>query len=164
MAIEDWYRIYGRYTTFSMEMFILSATNEENLIVPDFTLQDLVFSVEQEVLTGKEVKVVHVSIEEAKSMTSLALKMIAWDDEDTALQAEIMTAVELCGNNQGLVKQMYQPSLMAPSPGSAKPTIKRETPRWLSSMQTKHQECSLQSLRRIWLLKKPNSLAGPSPL
>jgi len=74
-----------------------------------------------------EVKVVHVSIEEAKSTTRLALKMIGWDDEDAALQAEIMTAAELCGNNQGLVK-MYQPSLMAPSPVSAKPTVERETP------------------------------------
>ena len=34
-----------------------------------------------------------------------------------APQAEIMTAAELCGNNQGLVK-MYQPALMAPAPGA----------------------------------------------
>ena len=41
-------------------------------------------------------------------------------------QAEIMTAAELCGNNQGLVK-MYQPAVMAPSPGAAKPSVERET-------------------------------------
>ena len=84
---------------------------------------------------------------------------IGWDEADAALQAEIMTAAELCGNNQGpptpylqraspppgpprgaclhacllcktppagLVK-MYQPELMAPAPGAAKPTIERET-------------------------------------
>jgi LDH2 family malate/lactate/ureidoglycolate dehydrogenase len=33
---------------------------------------------------------------------------------------------ELCGNNQGLVK-MYNPALMAPSPGTSKPTVERET-------------------------------------
>ena len=38
-----------------------------------------------------------------------------------------MTAAELCGNNQGLVK-MYQPALMAPSPGASKPTVERDTP------------------------------------
>lgn len=38
-----------------------------------------------------------------------------------------MTAAELCGNNQGLVK-MYNPALMAPAPGAAKPSIERETP------------------------------------
>ncbi len=37
-----------------------------------------------------------------------------------------MTAAELCGNNQGLVK-MYQPEMMAPAPGASKPTIERET-------------------------------------
>ena len=60
-------------------------------------------------------------------MTAQALKMIGWDDEDAGLQAEIMTAAELCGNNQGLVK-MYNPALMAPSPDSSKPTIERDTP------------------------------------
>lgn len=60
-------------------------------------------------------------------MTAQALKMIGWDDEDAGLQAEIMTAAELCGNNQGLVK-MYNPALMAPSPNSSKPTIERDTP------------------------------------
>ena len=69
---------------------------------------------------------VTVSIAEAQSKTAAALRMVGWDDEDAALQAEIMTAAELCGNNQGLVK-MYQPALMAPSPGSSKPTIERET-------------------------------------
>lgn len=69
---------------------------------------------------------VTVTIEEAQAKTAAALKMVGWDDEDANLQAEIMTAAELCGNNQGLVK-MYQPALMAPSPSAAKPTIERET-------------------------------------
>lgn len=60
-------------------------------------------------------------------MTALALQKIGWDDEDANLQAEIMTAAELCGNNQGLVK-MYQPAMMAPSPDAAKPAVERETP------------------------------------
>ncbi len=59
--------------------------------------------------------------------SSVAQKKCGWDDEDAALQAEIMTAAELCGNNQGLVK-MYQPALMAPSPGASKPTVERDTP------------------------------------
>ena len=67
-----------------------------------------------------------VSIEDAKAKTAAALRMVGWDEEDAALQAEIMTAAELCGNNQGLVK-MFQPALMAPSPGASKPTIERET-------------------------------------
>ena len=58
---------------------------------------------------------VTVTIAEAQATTKAALKMIGWDDEDAGLQAEIMTAAELCGNNQGLVK-MYQPALMAPAP------------------------------------------------
>lgn len=70
---------------------------------------------------------VTVSIEEARSTTKAALKQIGWDDEDASLQAEIMTAAELCGNNQGLVK-MYQPEMMAPAPDAAKPTIERDTP------------------------------------
>jgi LDH2 family malate/lactate/ureidoglycolate dehydrogenase len=69
---------------------------------------------------------VHVSIEEAQNVTTQALKKIGWDDDDAALQAEIMTAAELCGNNQGLVK-MYQPALMAPADNCGKPEIKRET-------------------------------------
>ena len=69
---------------------------------------------------------VTVTIAEAQATTKAALKMIGWDDEDAGLQAEIMTAAELCGNNQGLVK-MYQPALMAPAPGTAKPTVERET-------------------------------------
>ena len=60
------------------------------------------------------------------SKTAAALRAIGWDDEDAALQAEIMTAAEICGNNQGLVK-MYQPALMAPAANAAKPTIERET-------------------------------------
>ena len=70
---------------------------------------------------------VMVSIKEAQSTTAKALKQIGWDDQDANLQAEIMTAAELCGNNQGLVK-MYQPSMMAPSADASKPTIERETP------------------------------------
>ena len=70
---------------------------------------------------------VMVSIEEAQSTTAMALKQIGWDDDDANLQAEIMTAAELCGNNQGLVK-MYQPTMMAPSSEASKPTIERETP------------------------------------
>ena len=70
--------------------------------------------------------VVHVNISEAQSKTAAALRMIGWDEEDAALQAEIMTAAEVCGNNQGLVK-MFQPELMAPQPGTAKPTIERVT-------------------------------------
>lgn len=69
---------------------------------------------------------VNVSIEEAKSTTKAALKQIGWDDQDASLQAEIMTAAELCGNNQGLVK-MYQPEMMAPAHDASKLTIERET-------------------------------------
>jgi len=67
-----------------------------------------------------------VSISEAQSTTALALKKIGWDDDDANVQAEIMTAAEVCGNNQGLVK-MYQPALMAPSPNASKPTVERDT-------------------------------------
>ncbi len=77
--------------------------------------------------SDNQVGMVHVAIDEARTMTAKALKQIGWDDEDANSQAEIMTAAELCGNNQGLVK-MYQPMLMAPSPNAAKPTIERETP------------------------------------
>jgi (2R)-3-sulfolactate dehydrogenase (NADP+) len=69
---------------------------------------------------------VHVSIDEAQRMTAKALEKIGWDEEDAGIQAEIMTAAEICGNNQGLVK-MYQPKLMSPSPGASKPTVERET-------------------------------------
>merc|ERR1712087_374045 len=58
--------------------------------------------------------------------TTKALKSIGWDDEDAALQAEIMVGAERCGNNQGLVK-MYNPKLMAPAPGRSKPTIERDS-------------------------------------
>ncbi len=70
---------------------------------------------------------VTVSIDEARTTTAAALRKIGWDDEDASLQAEIMVAAELCGNNQGLVK-MYQPELMAPTPGASKPTVERDTP------------------------------------
>jgi LDH2 family malate/lactate/ureidoglycolate dehydrogenase len=75
---------------------------------------------------SSQVGFVQVPIDEARSVTAKALKMIGWDDDDAALQAEIMTAAELCGNNQGLVK-MYQPAMMAPAPNAAKPTVERET-------------------------------------
>lgn len=70
--------------------------------------------------------VIQVPIQEAQATTAQALKMIGWDDEDANLQAEIMTAAEVCGNNQGLVK-MYQPEMMAPAPTAGKPEIERET-------------------------------------
>lgn len=69
---------------------------------------------------------VMVSIQEAQDTTARALEAIGWDAQDARLQAEIMTAAELCGNNQGLVK-MYQPHLMAPTEGASKPIIERET-------------------------------------
>jgi len=69
---------------------------------------------------------VTVSIQDAQTTTAKALQAIGWDADDANLQAEIMVAAELCGNNQGLVK-MYQPHLMAPAPGAKKPTIERET-------------------------------------
>ena len=70
---------------------------------------------------------VSVPVDEAKSTTAAALQKIGWDAEDAALQAEIMTAAELCGNNQGLVK-MFQPALMKPAPNAGKPVIERDTP------------------------------------
>ena len=69
---------------------------------------------------------VTVSVKEARSTTAQALRMIGWDDAAADVQAEIMTAAELCGNNQGLVK-MFNPSLMAPQPGAGKPVVERET-------------------------------------
>ena len=71
--------------------------------------------------------VVNVSIEEARQTTTKALEKIGWDNHDASLQAEIMVAAELCGNNQGLVK-MYQPQMMAPSQNAAKPVVERDTP------------------------------------
>ena len=71
--------------------------------------------------------VVTVSVAEARATTAKALSKIGWSDDDANLQAEIMTAAELCGNNQGLVK-MFQPALMAPSPGAGKPIIERDAP------------------------------------
>lgn len=70
--------------------------------------------------------IINVSIEEAKSKTTDALHKIGWDIDDATIQAEIMTAAEICGNNQGLVK-MYQPHLMAPDPNASKPSIERDT-------------------------------------
>lgn len=77
--------------------------------------------------SDEEAAVVEVSIEEARATTAQALRNIGWDGDDATLQAEIMVAAELCGNNQGLVK-MYQPEMMAPAPNSGKPTVQRETP------------------------------------
>jgi LDH2 family malate/lactate/ureidoglycolate dehydrogenase len=73
-----------------------------------------------------EVGMVHVTIDEATEMTTKALRRIGWDEYDATVQAEIMVAAELCGNNQGLVK-MYQPLLMAPSTNVQKPIVTRET-------------------------------------
>jgi LDH2 family malate/lactate/ureidoglycolate dehydrogenase len=70
---------------------------------------------------------VDVTITEAINVTTMALQKLGWDKEDAALQADIMTEAELCGNNQGLVK-MYQPHLMAPSESYiGKPVIEKET-------------------------------------
>jgi Malate/L-lactate dehydrogenase len=71
--------------------------------------------------------VIYVSIDEARNTTAAALRRIGWDETDAALQAEIMTAAELCGNNQGLVK-MYDPTQMAPKPNAGKPMVERDTP------------------------------------
>lgn len=69
---------------------------------------------------------VEVSIAEAKAATAKALMKIGWDEEDAELQAGIMTAAEVCGNNQGLVK-MYNPVLMKPAEGASKPVVERDT-------------------------------------
>ena len=45
--------------------------------------------------------VMHVPIDQARQTTAQALENLGWDADDAALQAEIMTAAELCGNNQG---------------------------------------------------------------
>mmetsp|Transcript_137171 Transcript_137171/g.273690 ORF Transcript_137171/g.273690 Transcript_137171/m.273690 type:complete len:337 (+) Transcript_137171:90-1100(+) len=68
-----------------------------------------------------------VKIDEAKAATAKALQKIGWDEEDAALQAEIRTSAEICGNNQGLVK-LLNPVLMKPAEGCSKPTIERDTP------------------------------------
>jgi LDH2 family malate/lactate/ureidoglycolate dehydrogenase len=70
---------------------------------------------------------VKVPVAEALATTTKALEMIGWDNYDAKLQATIMVSAQSCGNNQGLVK-MYQPALMAPSPGAQKPVIERDTP------------------------------------
>jgi LDH2 family malate/lactate/ureidoglycolate dehydrogenase len=70
---------------------------------------------------------IDVPIEEARATTARALSKIGWGEREASLQADIMVAAELCGNNQGLVK-MYQPALMAPSPGAKPPAIERDTP------------------------------------
>ncbi|GKY92031.1 hypothetical protein MPSEU_000174700 [Mayamaea pseudoterrestris] len=69
---------------------------------------------------------VMVTIDDARSTTTKALQMIGWDAQDASLQAEIMTAAEVCGNNQGLVK-MYQPTQMQPAPNAGKPFVERST-------------------------------------
>ena len=69
---------------------------------------------------------VTVSIEEARSKATAALRKIGWDEHDAALQADIMTAAELGGNNQGLVK-LVNPRMMAPAADAGKPIIERET-------------------------------------
>ncbi|KAG7340324.1 malate dehydrogenase [Nitzschia inconspicua] len=76
--------------------------------------------------SSKEDDVVMVSIEEAQSTTAKALERIGWDANDAAIQAEIMTASEVCGNNQGLVK-MYDPFQMVPAQNAGKPKLERVT-------------------------------------
>ncbi len=71
--------------------------------------------------------IVQIPMEEARTTTARALQQIGWNVKDAALQADIMIAAELCGNNQGLVK-MYQPKQMAPAPGAGVPVVERETP------------------------------------
>lgn len=71
--------------------------------------------------------ILQIPVEEARSTTARALQQIGWNASDAALQAEIMVAAELCGNNQGLVK-MYQPKQMAPAVGAGVPVIERDTP------------------------------------
>lgn len=70
--------------------------------------------------------VVLVSIRDAQTITSLALQQIGWDVDDANIQAEIMTAAEVAGNNQGLVK-MYDPYQMVPAATAGKPLIERLT-------------------------------------
>ena len=43
---------------------------------------------------------VTVSVKEAQSTTAQALRKIGWDDEAADVQAEIMTAAELCGTTK----------------------------------------------------------------
>ena len=57
-----------------------------------------------------------------------------------------MTAAELCGNNQGLVK-MFNPSLMAPQPGAGKP-VKRDATRCHHANQA--PACSRPSRLPTW--------------
>jgi LDH2 family malate/lactate/ureidoglycolate dehydrogenase len=85
------------------------------------------YTVAHRYFSSESAGTVSVSIDEARSMTAKALKKIGWDEQDAALQAEIMTAAELCGNNQGLVK-MYQPEMMVPAPNSGKPVVERDSP------------------------------------
>jgi LDH2 family malate/lactate/ureidoglycolate dehydrogenase len=77
--------------------------------------------------TSSSTTILQIPIEEARTTTAQALQQIGWNAKDAALQADIMIAAELCGNNQGLVK-MYQPKQMAPAPGAGVPSIERETP------------------------------------
>lgn len=51
---------------------------------------------------------VTVSIAEARTKTAAAMKKIGWDDEDANLQAEIMTAAELCGELHNSVDATLQ--------------------------------------------------------
>jgi hypothetical protein len=81
--------------------------------------------------------VVWVSIDQAQSTTALALQQIGWDQHDAALQAEIMTAAELCGNNQGLVK-MYDPTMANPPWNELQPILRL-------SMPIKHRACWVPS-------------------
>jgi len=69
---------------------------------------------------------VRLTIEEVRSTTTQALRKLGWDTNSASIQADIMTAAEISGNNQGLVKMM-QPAFMSPSMDASEPTIERET-------------------------------------
>ena len=80
---------------------------------------------------------VTVSVHEAQSTTAQALRMIGWDDEAADVQAEIMTAAELCGNNQGLVKMSSRRSWRRRR--AAKPTSNaRPPPPWSTRTNPRH--------------------------
>jgi hypothetical protein len=52
--------------------------------------------------------VVSVPLEEVRQTTARALQNLGWDESDAALQAEIMTAAEMCGNNQVRFACLYR--------------------------------------------------------
>ena len=94
-------------------------------------------------------------------MTAAALRKIGWDGEDAALQAEIMTGAEICGNNQGLVK-MYNPLLMKPAADASKPTVERETP--TSAVINGNQAPGMLAAVRAADLAAAKALSGSGPI